>query len=100
MIFEYTTTHELAFPDPQMSDNPDPEGRKEENLFIFGPRALDDFYRFPHAMLMEKFNLDTQMDQMMWVLPHLAKLFDVDKDALLQRWTSDFGMWHMATASE
>ena len=75
-----------------MSNNVDAAGRMEENLHIFGPRALDDFYRFPHAMLMDKFDLETQMDQMMWALPHLAKLFEVDKDALLQSWTSEFGM--------
>ena len=88
MIVEGYTKFELVFPDPEKSDS------YEENLFIFGPRALDDFYRYPHAKLMEKFDLETNMDQMMFMLPKLAEYFGVKKDSLLEQWTQNYGIMY------
>jgi hypothetical protein len=85
----------IALPEPPKSMNTDEADRIEENLFIFGPRALDDFYRCKHTKLMEEFDIESTTGQMMFMLPHLAIFFGVDKNKLLESWMSNFGMGHL-----
>ena len=95
MIIEGKVTVEFAFPDPPKSDAATPEERKAENLFRHAIYALDDFYKFPHAKLMETFGLENRMEQMMFMLPYLADYYEVTRDELLESWTQNLGMMHL-----
>lgn len=77
---------------------PNMTGVEEEDLAFFAPRVLDDFYRCPHPLLIETLGLDDEADnmtRMMAVLPYIAEHFGLDKNDILQNWTSEFGLMHM-----
>jgi len=77
---------------------PNMTGVKEEDLGIFAPRVLDDFYQYNHALLSEALGFDTEpnsMTRMMAVLPYVAEHYGLDKNHLLQNWTAEFGLMRM-----
>ena len=77
---------------------PNMTGVKEEDLGIFAPRVLNDFYRYHHSGLLRAMNFDEppdRMTRMMAVLPYVAEHYGLDKNDILQNWTSEFGLMHM-----
>ena len=77
---------------PQMT------GVKEEDLGIFAPRMLDDFYQYNHVVLNETLGIGSEpnsITRMMAALPYVADHYGLDKNELLQNWTSEFGLMRM-----
>jgi len=77
---------------------PNMTGVKEEDLGIFAPRVLDDFYQSNHPVLSEALGIGSEPDsmtRMMAVLPHVAEHYNLDRNDLLQNWTSEFGLMRM-----
>ena len=77
---------------------PNMTGVKEEDLAFFAPRVLDNFYRYCHPRLLEVLGLEDdagKMTRMMTVLPYVAEHYGLDKNELLQNWTSEFGLTRM-----
>jgi len=81
---------------------PNMTGVKEEDLGIFAPRALDDFYEHNHPALSEALGIGSEPDsitRMMAVLPYVAEHYNLDRNDLLQNWTSEFGLMRMMNGS-
>ena len=77
---------------------PNMTGVKEEDLGVFAPRALDDFYAHNHPTLSEALGIGSEPDsttRMMAVLPYVADHYGLDRNELLQHWVSDFGLMRM-----
>jgi len=77
---------------------PDMTGVEVEDLNIFAPRVLDDFYRYNHALLSAKLGFDTEPDsmtRMMAVLPYVAEHFGLDKDTILTNWSLEYGIMRL-----
>jgi hypothetical protein len=73
-------------------------GVKEEDLDIFAPRCLDDFYCYHHPLFCDTLGLGDDskgIPQMMAALPYVAEHYNVDKQALLEKWTAEFGLFRM-----
>lgn len=81
---------DFCFPTPTVSNNTDAKDRESENLFIFGPSYLDNFY-YKDTLFCERFSLKSEMECLMFALPYVANYFEVDKNKLLQNWTNDYG---------
>jgi len=70
----------------------------EADLAWMAPPTLDGFYTNNYPALYEAMGLGSEPDSMtrlMAVLPHLAKYYGIDKDALLEAWTAEYGMAHL-----
>ena len=80
----------LNFPVGSTSDNPDEKGRIEEDG-MFGASTLEKFRGWwglaSVCILAERHNLHTKQDWTMFVLPHLAKYYNVDRNLILKEWT-------------
>ena len=77
---------------------PNMTGVKEEDLGIFAPRALEDFYQHNHPVLCEALGIGSEpapVTRIMAVLPFIADHYGLDRNELLQNWTSEFGLMHM-----
>jgi len=77
---------------------PNMTGVEEEDLNIFAPRVLDDFYQYNYPVVTEALGLGTELDsmtRMMAVLPYVAEHFGLDKNDILKAWTAEFGLMRM-----
>ncbi len=77
---------------------PNMTGVKEEDLGIFAPRVLNNFYEYNHKVLSEELGIGSEPDGMtrlMAVLPYVAEHYNLNKDELLQNWISEFGLLRM-----
>ena len=63
---------------------------------------LDNFYQHNHPVLSEALGIGVEPDsmtRMMAVLPYVAEHYDLDKDKLLQFWTTEFGLTRMRNST-
>lgn len=77
---------------------PDMTGVEEEDLAIFAPRVLEDFYQHNHPILSEALGIGDEADavtRVMAVLPYVADHYGLDRNDILQQWTSEYGLMHM-----
>ncbi len=82
---------------PQMT------GVKEEDLGLFAPRTLDDFYQYNHIVLNETLGIGSEPNpttRMMAALPYVAEHYNLDKNELLKSWTEEFGLARMMRDSD
>jgi len=79
-----------AFPVGELSTNKTKQGRYEENLKIFGPKCLDDLWRHLPGICGHKAGTES----LMFVLPHVAKYYCIDRNLLLQEWSNQLGVYY------
>lgn len=67
---------------------PEHIGHKEENLYIFGQRALNRFFSYWEQVARNTLlpEMTGGIPALMYALPHVAKFYEVDQDLLLKIW--------------
>lgn len=89
----------LAFPCGAPSDSKDPKHRHAENLHLNGPQMLEDA-RFNWCRVsiqsvyqptLKRNGITTWQSFMMFMLPHVAKHYGVERHELLKAWMANYG---------
>lgn len=81
-----------AYPVPPLSTNPDPAGRREENLAFGAIPAYNDFYRCPAGILNQKPGIPSAQA----AVHALAKYYGVHRNEISEGWVKHYASWYMA----
>ena len=57
--------------------------------------CLDRLVNHPCKVLIGKYELDNKMKYLHFILPHIAKLFGIDRKKLTEEWAKVFGIWEV-----
>lgn len=82
----------FAFPLP-------PVHRDDENLYIFAPRYLNNFYS-ENPMFWDENSLNSKMECLMFALPYVAEYYNLDKNDILKEWLKQYGIYQIDDAEE
>ena len=53
--------------------------------------CIDRLINSPCSQLMKKYNLNSKMEYFHFILPHIARLFSIDRKKLTKEWVDVFG---------
>ena len=82
-----------AFPVRARSDAPTEEGRREENLHFAACDSLEELRKVKvPPYFRENCTVDTWQSWLMFLLPRVAKHFEVDREELAYTWAKHYGV--------
>jgi len=55
--------------------------------------CLDSLLNRPSPIILEKYNISSKMHYLHFILPHVAKLFKINRKDLVKEWVSEFGIY-------